>query len=302
MWFDYDLDGKLDVMITARGNYSAYREPTATFKQTTNPDGSPLFLYDGSTGIDYLSIDFCAYATMAEVTGDGVMDVLCADDSRLMKIWDISQGTPFRVVGTDEVGSAIFNAFPYDLAIADFNGDLRNEIFMPTGHHGTLMVDQVDSRTLHYMHQNDASNHAGFSFTAQGNLRVEFDWWTQPEDIRLGPSGSSPPFSTNLRIHDNVGNRVVLTLSPTNPAYIGAPTYTPGVTAGVYIWFDGARWQVRSSNMHTRLGFRWHGRPSESVAVGSSRRGRADDGRAACQPKLFSVRAERGGSVPERVE
>jgi hypothetical protein len=249
LWFDYNKDGKLDIIMAARGDFVAYRQPTATFKQIENPDGSPFFQYDGSTGINYTSVDFCAYAVMAEVTGDSELDVICADDAGVAKIWDVSQ-IPFRVVGSDEIGSGLFDVSLFDLAIGDFDGDLRNEIFAPLRHSAPSVVDQVDSRTVHFVHKNGSgTDHAGFSFAAQGNITIEFDWRTLPSNIHIGANGSSPPWSTNAFVYNGNGNRVILTLSPTNPANIGQPTYTPGVTGGVFIWYDGARWQVRASNV-----------------------------------------------------
>ena len=57
MWFDYDNDGDLDVMVAARTQHTFYRQPTAMFRQDVAADGTRTFNYDGSTGVNYASHD-----------------------------------------------------------------------------------------------------------------------------------------------------------------------------------------------------------------------------------------------------
>ncbi len=253
MWFDYDQDGDLDVLLAARVNGTFYGEPTAVFEQTRTADGSPFFTHDLTTGLNYAGMYSCDDATMAELSGDDTLEVLCLGSASINAVLDTTKA-PFRELTAAELGSTLFASGPADVAIGDFNGDLRNDIFSPLAAYTQMVVDQIDSRTLHYWHGLDEAPHAGYSFVAKGKVTIDFDWNIFPSKIFIGSGGYNPPWRSNLTV---AGYRphVRITLDASDPRNLGQPAYVPGVSAGIFIWFDGSRWQVRTSNIEDVMNY-----------------------------------------------
>ncbi len=70
LWFDYDRDGALDVMVAAIVDYDEPYSPTAIFKQSEAEDGSLTFSYSHETGVTYALSAFCRYGLLGELSGD----------------------------------------------------------------------------------------------------------------------------------------------------------------------------------------------------------------------------------------
>ncbi|MBK1717504.1 Calx-beta domain-containing protein [Thiocystis violacea] len=254
LFFDYNNDGRLDALVTARDNYAAYRTPTAVFRQDLL-SGNPNFVLDESTGVDLVNDVACESAMMAELSGDGVLDLICSDASRISRIWDTTT-LPFGDLRSI-VGDDIFNRYPADLAIGDFNGDLRTDIMAPTfwgADYGGNLVSTVDGRTLHGWFGTNVPYNSGFNFTASGNVTFEFDWWTAPANIFIGASGTNPALNTDLPIMPQQGvghgdpHHVVVTLTQAQAA--GLMTPNAADTKGVYIGYVNGQWQVRFSRIN----------------------------------------------------
>jgi hypothetical protein len=252
LFLDYTGDGKLDVLVTARDNYPAYRTPTATFRQDTGTTGEPRFVFDESTGVDLTNDAACHYALLAELTGDGVQDIICADSSVVARVWDVTQ-LPFMEL-RPVIGDALYNATPADFAVGDFNGDLRTDLFAPASASAQNLVGTVNSQTIHAWFDENVAYDSGFNFTAVGNVTFEFDWWTEPADIFYGAGGTHPPQSSDLRLYDeqpSAGSphHVQFTLSSAQAQ--GLAPRDPGQSKGIYIGVVGGRWQVRFSGINS---------------------------------------------------
>ena len=242
LFLDYTGDGRLDVLVTTRDNYPAYRTPTGTFRQDLQLNGDPLFVLDESTGVDMANDVPCHYALLAELTGDGVQDVICADSSRVERVWDVTQ-LPWREVRS-VIGDALYNAYPADFAVGDFNGDLRTDLFAPLSAAGTNMVHLVSSQVINGYFAETFTG-GSFAFNAIGPVSFEFDWWTEIGDIFYGAARLSPPPSVYLQTYDGqaVGaapRHILFELTCAEAA--GNPSL--GAT-GVYIGCDNGRWTVQ---------------------------------------------------------
>ncbi len=251
LFFDIPpADGMLDVLITARDNYRAYRTPTAMFRQQTAPDGSPLFVIDESTGVDLINDVACQHAVLIELTGDGVQDVICSDSAKVQRVWDVTQ-LPFQELNS-VIGNDLYIAWPYDLAVGDFNGDLLSDVFGPGGSSATNVVSPVGDRVIHSWFDSNVAFDAGYNFNAVGAVTFEFDWWTAVEEIFIGAAGTNPADSSYQltypgQLPGQAPRHVVFTLTADQAQ--GIAPRDPSVTRGVYIGVVDGQWQVRFSGI-----------------------------------------------------
>jgi len=252
LFLDYTGDGKLDVLVTTRDNFPAYRTPTATFRQDAGPDGAPLFVLDESTGVDLVNDVACHYALLAELTGDDVQDIICADSARVARVWDVSQ-TPFQEL-RPVLGDALYNAYPADFAVGDFNGDLRTDLFTPSSSTATNVVDTISSKAIAAAFSSSVPFDSGFTFTASGAVSFEFDWFTRTEEVFLGSAGTHPANSNYLPTYQGqaVGahpRHLKFTLTAAQAQGLAPRDST--LERGIYIGVVNGQWQVRISQTGT---------------------------------------------------
>ncbi|MEL7143213.1 MAG: Ig-like domain-containing protein [Cyanobacteria bacterium J06643_4] len=126
--FDFNNDGLLDFIHGSLTDGTRNPElPPTVFQQ--NPDGTfsdigaaVNFEFNQSYGLEF--------ATIADFTGDGSLEVVLKQPNQ---VYDISSGVFTEV--TDSLFSGVdlsSNRGLVDLAIADFNGDLIPDLFLPT--------------------------------------------------------------------------------------------------------------------------------------------------------------------------
>lgn len=239
-WFDYDGDGRLDVVISALKTNSV-QLPPAVFGQTVSGFVDRTL----ETGF---SAPSCYYAMLSDLSGDGNLDLICGDASRIMAAYDVSS-VPFGDL-RPSIGDALFQVWPVDVAIADFTGDLRPDVFVASQASSTSMAVQVGSSRIHAtLNQGPAR---GFTFQSAGDIQLEFGWSTRRQHIFLGAGAITPPKETNpgLLTPDQNPNYVQLQLSTANPQYLGLPAT---LTAGIYIGYVSGRWEVRAVNAPTTV-------------------------------------------------
>ncbi len=241
VWLDYNDDGNLDVMVAARYTPTyVYLQPSAFFRQEVTADGSRTFVYDDSTGVDYASLDNCDYGVLAELSGDDRLDLVCGSTTRIEKVWDTSQ-RPFLDL-RPQMGDAVQSVVVPELAVGDFNGDLRTDFFAPRGSYIQTVADTVGTDTVHALFKAAPRAEGEISFRAEGNLLIDFDWSTSVSEVFLGAKARHPPLSADISVYNGWGNHVQLNLSPTDFRNSGLATGTAG---GVYIGRAGGRWYVR---------------------------------------------------------
>ena len=209
LWFDYDKDGLLDVLLVEAfrdedrdGNFDTVeveidsdndgnpdttvtaQTRTAIFKQ--NADGT----FTDTTDLVGLETNGGArYAQLADLTGDGELDLIIQGTYQYpLKVYDISSGTNFQditasipsvISSTLPIGpnndSGEFNDAARDSVIGDFNNDGRNDIFLtrsfvfPQASSLYQGSDQVVSADLLL----DSSGEVGFDFQSGG--KIAFD-------------------------------------------------------------------------------------------------------------------------------
>ncbi len=243
LWFDYNNDGALDVMVSALVDYAPPYSPTAIFRQTTKPDGAKSFVYAKETGVDYDNAAFCRFGVLAELSGDDRLDLICADSAKVSEVWDTSQ-LPFLSL-RGRLGPDLYRSRPADFAVGDFNGDLLPDIFVVRPAISADVAQLVGTRNVHARFVTKTAEPAKLSFAAEGSLVIDFDWWTDTDDVFIGASRANPPSSANLSVYNGWNNYVRLTLSPTDARNQGIGLDR---APGYYIGYVDGRWVVRFVN------------------------------------------------------
>ncbi len=237
LWVDFDNDGFLDVVIGALKTLPE-QYPSTVFRQLAGTFVEARL----DTGF---AADICQMVMTARLGPLGEPALICSN-SRVTHIYDMST-LPFTDL-RPVIGNGIYDAYLLDLAIGDFDGDLDSDVFgavTPPDVTAAIRSGPANDRIHAFIAP--GADEKGFSFTAPGDVVVEFGWETEPADIFLGSGAVAPPpnVDVGLRGPDLFPHRVRFTLSTTDPADLGVATNR---TAGIYIGFSDNAWQVRVVN------------------------------------------------------
>ncbi len=258
LWFDWNKDGLLDLLVTGK---------TQT-DQTGNLVSSTIF-EQTQTGFENVNTESgchiekdSALAQLADVTGDGVMEIFVDGNLYPAHIYDTSF-TPFNDI------LAAFN-FPrvysvQDAAFADFNGDLVPDVFVARGVYRSFIDvsgannvrnagDLTDLETNSYMIRvNVKANigEKGFSFKTEGLVKFEVhsDWASQLHHLVIGKNGNNVfSFDGEFVPTDrerNVSSFTVV-LDPTDPRVVGLADRPENEKWRTYIGYEpeSNRWTV----------------------------------------------------------
>ena len=231
LWFDFNNDGLLDLAVGTNARADEIEAPPKILQQ--NADGTFVDVSE-AVGFDQ---DNSEFFFLSDLSGDGNLD-LVARTVPPFTIYDTTS-IPFRDI-TSEV---LPNATRKEVATADFNGDLRPDLYIS---------NSFDGRNDVYVHENDPNrltaklraveDEKGFQFDTDAEVTFNlFDGGVRfaipPDKIYIGAEGLNP---TDL----------TFTLSPDNPEVEGILPHTPGVDRGIYIGYDPSlqRWQFLLSS------------------------------------------------------
>ena len=237
LWVDFDTDGYLDVVIGALKTLPE-QYPTTVFRQLAGTFVEARL----DTGF---TADTCQMLMTAHLGPAGEPALICSN-YQVTHIYDMST-LPFTDLRT-VIGDGIYNVYLQDLAIGDFDGDLDPDVFgavAPPDVSAALRTGPANDRIHAFLAP--AADEKGFSFTAPGDVEIEFDWFAERSDIFLGAGAVAPPTNSDAGLlgPNRIPHRVRFTLSTANPAYLGLPANR---TAGIYIGFSANAWQVRVVN------------------------------------------------------
>lgn len=225
LWLDYDNDGKLDLIVSSLLRSDGQGLPTI-FRQTDNGFEE----VKEETGFDILG---SRYSLLSDLDQDGRMEVLVngldGNFNNGLTIFDTGN-TPFTNVTSSVLPDTLRAR---DIVIADFNGDLRPDIFA-TRDGRDSGVAQPEAGLAETFLQG-TSTEQGIQFSASDDVFFDFLFTFELPltDIFIGSSGINP---TSRQF----------TLSATDPDNQGILSHTPGTDPGVYVGYDTAsgEWQV----------------------------------------------------------
>ncbi len=120
-WLDFNNDGSLDLILAGFD-----RPDTPGVGNTELFENSGDVFHKKSQEVGFDCSGKTLFATMADVSGDGVLDILCATGATFPKTAFDPTTLPF----TDISEQIPKTTEAYDVAIADYNNDLRTDIFV----------------------------------------------------------------------------------------------------------------------------------------------------------------------------
>ena len=235
LWFDANRDGQLDLLLTGTTRYSAGALITsALFGQTVNG------FEDISTGTGFALQESAALAQYADITSDGNMDVVVSYHNYPLAIYDTS-GTPF----TDLIGTlGIPEGYSvHDAAIADFNGDLRLDIFLARGLYQSY-AGQIDPHKLGLNIRTSGVNEKGVRFKTEGDVSFQIysEWGPRLSLVNIGAEGhwvtkfeggEFQGVTPNLR-----SATFEVTLSPNDSRVVGLKPRPENANFGIYVGYQ----------------------------------------------------------------
>ena len=245
LWLDSNRDGRLDVLlvgVTRRDNTGTLIT-SALFEQTENG------FENINTAAGCCLQESAALAQHTDITGDGNMEIIFSYHRYPLTIYDTSE-IPFN-----DLSSTLNIPLSYsvhDAAVADFDGDLRPDIFLVQSIYQSD-VRQVDPKKLELNIRNIADE-KGVSFKTEGDvsLKVYSEWGPRLPLVQIGADGhvvtkfdggEYQSVTTKLR-----AATFEVTLSPEDPRVVGLKPRPEGAQYGVYIGYqpDTQRWTFLS--------------------------------------------------------
>jgi hypothetical protein len=255
IWMDWNRDNRLDLLTVNlyRPNVSA----TMPFVQISQAGQVPKFALDWPASGYAPTTQVTEFANLADLTGDGVLDLIVDGAPYPSAVYDISSAPMVDVLA--------FTSFKgitsvVDAAYGDFDQDGWNDAYLCRDRiENESEAALIGERELRCKLSVSAGE-IGFSVQADQSLRCTLPDGANFRDIRLGLSGVSP-FSASFE------------LNPSNSAHHGISPHVPGVDRGIYIGFDPieSRWTVLlSSPGRSQLGLILLGGPMRAVVpIGS---------------------------------
>lgn len=234
LWFDSNKDGLLDVLQLNEKRPDG-RAPTALFRQTATG------FKDVTASVGLNINESSEFAQIADIAGSPNLDLLIHSRSQYpQKVYDTTT-VPFNNL------TNFFPASKYvsDAVIADFNGDLHSDVFLPRNkfsHVSSIFQTNANLTLAHFVTKN---REVGISFKTNGD--VSFDFVISPvteipveinrSNIFIGSQGRNP-------------TKIGFSLSPDDPTVRGIKPHTPGAAPeGLYIGYDPATktWKALAS-------------------------------------------------------
>lgn len=238
-WFDYQGDGRLDLLLLSRGAGAVMlRQGATSFVDVS-----------AAAGVDCGKVDYGFLSDVKltdDVTDDGRLELLCAWQTEFPQ--DVYEIPDFPLPGFpfDDVTAEFTSSFPAvtrskDVAVGDFNGDLRPDMFVIRGGMRPSQALQAGTNGLEAYMQDPGQQVVTFTSAGDVSFKVDSNDLTAAE-IFIGSSGTHP---ADLNF----------TLDSADPGVVGIKTHNPDTDKGLYIGFDSAakKWTVANSSGGLRL-------------------------------------------------
>lgn len=233
LWIDFNQDGLLDLVEGAQPRIDGIKAPPKIFQQRI--DGT----FVDASAITGFNLANAPYFLLSDLSGDGHLDLIAKNNATSrFTVYDTTF-LPFKDITSATIPNAIAAS---DVAIADFNGDLRPDLYLTRS-----------SGSVNDLYQNEDDKAVALLVVKKEEKGFQFD---TPEavtfDIQNYFNGKfSIPFN-QVYIGANGVHPTSwkFTLSPQNPNVGGILPHVPGVDRGLYIGFDPTlqRWQLLLSS------------------------------------------------------
>ena len=234
LWLDSNRDGRLDLLLSGvKRDYRGDLITSTLFGQTTNG-------FENINTITGISLqESAALAQYADLTADGNMEIILSYYRYPLAIYETSL-TPFKdlieTLGIPKGYSV------HDAAIADFNGDLRPDIFLASGAYWSY-ARQINPYKLE-LNMRGNPNEIGVNFKTEGDVSFQIysEWGPRLPLVNIGTDGhyvtkfdggQFKGVTPNLR-----SATYEVTLSPEDPRVIGLKPRPENADYGIYIGYQ----------------------------------------------------------------
>jgi len=220
LWLDWDNDGRLDLLEPTSRRNDGVDQPTGLLQQQA--DGSFTNIANRILYELTITTDF---ALLSDLNGDDKLDLIVESTARFPDVIYETGVSP--VVDIQAVLGIPESKRIRDAAVYDFTGDLQPDIYAVSGDPGTELVLVGDAVIESRVSPLSGEAHA-IEFQANGDLTIELypKWRWDGSMVFIGAGNLNPSKSGSF------------TVSASDPAAWGTPTYTPGTTKGFFVWYD----------------------------------------------------------------
>jgi hypothetical protein len=257
LWFDYNHDGLLDLLLGAAERPDG-KVPTTIFRQEDNFNQQNKFVDLRLSSNSGLASDLATsnFAILSDLVGDHTLELIVSNQSKGISIYDSVTITEI----TDLVLNDNFIA--EDVISEDFNGDLLPDLYLTN--RGLSLTDRGLSNSA-FVSADDHSlklnlqtykAHQGITFKTDGEIVIElftfgfsFDE-INLENIFIGAAGLNPPeLDLSLPGKNDIPSKLKLSLDPEDSRFTGLKSFVPGKDEGLYIGYDptSAAWEISLS-------------------------------------------------------
>ena len=238
LWFDYNLDGNLDLLHSA----------------ATRSDGEvpgTIFVREGDNFVDLGSrVDFdfsgTEFAILSDLVGDRHPEIIVNQPKSGISIYDSTD----LVDITDALLSGDYQGT--DAIAGDFNGDLLPDLYLTRRGLSNSALVTPDEGTLNFRLEAN-QNQQGVTFQTESAITIDLFTFgfafeeIDPEDIFIGASGLNPDdLGLSSGTPDTTITELEFTLNPQHPLIEGIAEFVPGEDEGLYIGYDSEarEWQI----------------------------------------------------------
>jgi len=228
LWFDFDFDGRLDLLLTSQAGASGLGG-TVLFQQTNN--GFTEVTLDAGLTNDW----FLPFALLADFTSDGKVELAMPRSNGFptsifqtdtLPFIDIQSGTGLTKIPSVRAA-----------AIGDINGDLQPDFWAVRGHPNAGYKFYAPSNFEVSLMASADNDELGLDILSTGDLSL-FVYNLGSIPIRTGASGILlSGRNINLSVQDSINH--------------GIAPHDPAVDKGLYLGYNTGTetWMIRSSNV-----------------------------------------------------
>jgi Ca2+-binding RTX toxin-like protein len=239
LWLDYNNDGRLDLIVGSTKRPDGIKAPTKVFLQGT--DGK----FTDATESTGQKSDNDKFFILSDLSGDGNLDLISSGDS--VEVYD-TRSLPFKKI-TDNILPKKTKAS--DLVSADFNGDLKPDLFLANNNNAANELARKDADSIISRLWTQQSE-KGIKFKTEGAVKFKILGTDEAKSIPLDRIYIGKTGKTVEDFGFNFPNSQELdfTLSPDNPDVRGILPHTAGKDTGIYIGYNADRqsWQLLLSS------------------------------------------------------
>jgi hypothetical protein len=219
IWFDFSKDGLLDYLVTSENDAPLARQTATAFIDQTA---------EAMVNCFKLQMGF-----LVDVTSDGNLDLICSGATFPGQVYSFRQGVPFTPI--KQVMPSTDSAI--DVAIGDFDNNLKNDFFIVRGAKRLSGAELVDSNTVatQLITILDGEKRAHFETNGDLTITLVVDREFSSEDVSIGAAGWNPDATV-----EKVGGErtMVLNLSSSDPDVVGIQPHNTAENRNVFIGYD----------------------------------------------------------------